>query len=236
MLHMGDDDMLSYVRSQNPASKHILDDYFKRRPYQECILCRYKTVEDEPDVKKSLTEHMLNPRERLFLEKLLTKWLNYDLPPTRALREGDCLIYVMPSPNRLFKELKTNVKYLDQDGKDKVGTLLSLTTAEKDYSSMSRTMRIIMERTILQRQLLIKKFKNLWRVSLFMSSDVDQDTVQPIAAALIEKFFSCARSKILFEAETPKAPTLSNELNNRVLEIVQDKRSFARFEDIFNNS
>jgi HD superfamily phosphohydrolase len=242
MMHMGDDDMLSYVRRQNPgseqnlASEHILDHYFKRRPYQECILCRYKTVEDEPDIKKALKEHLYNPRERLFLEKLLVKWLNYDLPSAR-LREGDFLIYLMPLPGRLFKELKTNVKYLDQEGKDKVGTLLSLTTAEKDYSSMSRTMRIIMERTILQRQLLIKKFKNLWHASLFISPDVDHETVQPIAVALIEKFFSCARSKIQFEAETPKAPTLSNELNDRVLKIVQDKkRSFATFEDIFNNS
>lgn len=87
MIHLGDDDMLSYVRKQNPASEHILDNYFKRRPYQECILARYKMVEDEPDIKKAIAEHLLNARERLFLEKLLIKWLNYELPTEQMLQE-----------------------------------------------------------------------------------------------------------------------------------------------------
>ena len=234
MIKLGDDDMLSYIREQNPISKHILDHYFKRRPYHECVLCRYKTVEDEPDIRRALVEHMQNPRERLFLERLLVKWLNYDLPPSKKVGEGDCLIYVMPDPSRLFKELRTNVIYLDQDGNTKVGTLLSLTTAEKDYISMSRAMRAIMERTILQRRLLIKKYKNLWHVSLFLSPDVDYSTVQPIACELIEKFFSCAKCN--FEIEAPKVQTISMELNDRLLKLIQDRRGFANFEEIYNNS
>lgn len=236
MMHLGDDDMLYRIKTQNPITEHILKYYFERRPYSECILCRYKTIEDEPDVKKALKEHMMNPRERLFLERLLTKWLNYELSPSKPLQEGDCLIYVMPEPSRLFKELRTNVVYLDQNGERKVGTLLSLTTADKDYISMSRTMRAIMERTILQRGLLIKKFKNLWHISLFISPDADQDAVQPIAATLIEKFFSCAKSKLQLEAETPRVTTLSNELNDRLLTLLQDRRSFSTFEEIYTNS
>lgn len=233
MMEMGDDDMLTYIREQNVTAKHILDYYFKRRPYHECILCSYKTIEEDPNARTGLKDHLQNPRERLFLERLLTKWLNYDSAQP-ILQDGDCLIYNMPDPSRLFKELKTNVTYIDQEGKKKVGTLFSLTTAEKDYAPMSRPMKAVMERTIMQRGLLIKKYKNLWRASLFISPDVDSSRIQPIVAELIEKLFR--RANCDFEIEAPKVPALSMELGARLLALAQDKRGFTTFEEIFNNS
>jgi len=233
MMEMGDDDMLIYIRDQNTAARHILEHYFKRRPYREYILCSYKAIEEDPNVRTSLKDRLQNPRERLFLERLLTKWLNYD-SAIANLQEGDCLIYTMPDPGRLFKELKTNIIYIDQEGKKKVGTLLSLTTAEKDYGPMSRPMKAIMERTIMQRGLLIKKYKNLWHASLFISPDVDSSKIQPVASELIEKFFRLANCD--FEVEAPKVSALSKELGERLLALAQDKRGFATFEQIFNST
>lgn len=230
IMHMGDDELLSYVREQNPVSEHILNYYFKRRPYHECILCSYRTVEEDPDLAKALSDHINDPNERLYLERILVKFLNSSLTASKKLEDGDCLMYMMPNPNRLYKELETNVIYLDEKQKPKVGTLLSL-TEERYYSPTPRTMRTIIERTRAQRELLIKKYENLWHTSLFISPDVDYSSIQPIAAELIEQIF-CYGLLCDFKVEAPK--TLhSGELHEKLLTLTKEHRGFTTFKEIF---
>jgi len=235
LMDFGDDELLFYIKENHETSKYILGFYFRRSPYYECILCTNKEIEDVPLRKKAIHDHLQNARERLFLEKLLVKNINYDLPVSEPLKDGDLLIYVMPNPERLFKELETNVRYLDRNLAPKVGTLSSFAARTEDYTSINRSMRIIMERAKLQRELLVKKFNNLWHISLFISPKVDYEEIQPIAVTLIENFFYIAKSKFQIHPDTDRMQ-LSTKIYDKLLVMSKDKRSFNTFEEIYLNS
>ena len=230
MMQIGDDELLSYVKEQNPTSEYILNYYFKRRIYRECILWNYS--EENAELDKALSGHIKNPKERLYLERLLVRSLNSTLSISEQLKDGDCLIYMMPDPGRLFKELKTNVIYLDENEKTKVNTLLSLTKTRKMYSPMPRNIRVVIERTKLQRSLLIRKFKSLWHTSLFISPNLNYLSIQPMIASMIENLFDVIGYKLPVEA--PKI-LLNKDLHEKVLVLTKDKRGFATFEEIFKN-
>lgn len=235
LMRFGDDELLFYITEKHETSKYILDFYFRRSPYHECILCTNKEVEDVPLRKKAIRDHLQNARERLHLQRLLVENINYDLPVSQPLKHGDLLIYVMPNPERLFKELETYVRYLDGNMKPKVGTLSSFAARIEDYKSISRPMRVIMERAKLQRELLVKKFNNLWHISLFISPKVDYNTIQPIAVTLIENFFNIAKCNIQIHPNTDKMQ-LGTKLYDKLLILSRDKRSFNTFEEIYLNS
>lgn len=234
LMRFGDDELLFHISENNATSKYILDYYFRRSPYYECIVCTNSDIEDVPQRRLAIEQHLMNPRERLFLQRLLVKFVNYDLPISERLKEGDLLIYVMPNPKRLFKELETNVRYLDENKKPKIGTLLSFAASVENYSSISRSMRMIMDRTRIQRELLVEKFKNLWHVSLFISPEIDYDLIQPMAVALVERFFAVTKCPIQIDPDTEKIE-LSGKLHERFLSLSKDERSFKRFEDIYMN-
>jgi len=234
MMQMGDDELLSYVREQHPTSKHILKYYFKRLPFNECVLWNYGSIEKNPDLAKALSTHIGNPRERVSLEKLLVEWLNSSLPNTGKLAEGDCLIYMMPDPNLLYKELNTNVIYLDENGNPKVNTLFSLTKIGRPYSPLPHTVLAIIERTRSQRNNLIGKYKNLWHTSLFTSPDIDYRNIQPTIVKLVENLFSVIGYNAIVESHE-RMTLLNEKLHKRLLTLSHDQRRFGTFEEILNS-
>ena len=233
LMIFGDDELLYYLKENNLTSRRILELYFKHKAYRECYICTNKDIEDLPQRINAINEHLLNARERIYLEKLLVELLNDELELSEPLKDGDLLIYVMPNPQRLFKELETNVRYLDANKNPKTGTLISFADTLEPYTSVSRPMRIIMERTQIQRNLLLQKFKNLWHISLFITPNVDFHQIQPLAIKLIESLFDISKCPIQINPDTPKSQ-LSITSHERLLEISKDKRSYKRFEDIYN--
>lgn len=234
LMNFGDDELLSYLRNSNPISKYILDYYFKRRPYHGCVILTYKSIEDK-EVEKNFNEHVQKAKERLYLEKLLVELTNCDPAITEPLRDGDILLYAMPNPERLFKELETNVKYKVKQKEAKIGTLLSLTETPADFGSTSRAMKSIIQRTALQRRLLVEKFKNMWNVSLFLSPDLNYEKIQPIVTKLIEQFLLQVKCEIKIDAEYDVPKLLSPEIHEKLWKLTKDKRSFGSFEEMYNS-
>ena len=234
LMILGDDELLSYLRnSKNEISKYILDFYYKRRPYHGCIIFTHKSLENKET--KIFYDHIQKARERLFLEKLLVEMVNHDPAVTEHLKEGDILLYAMPNPERLFKELKTNVKYKVKNN-EAIGTLSSLTEKPEDFESNSRTMKMMIQRTILQRKLLQEKFNYMWNTSLFLSPDLNIGKLQPIISKLVEMFLSSIKCDIKLDTEYEVPDLVVPEIYNKFYKLTNKKRSWGSFEEMFNNT
>lgn len=234
IMEMGDDELLSFLRKEHPVSKHILSYYFSRKPYREYILWDCQTVHSNPELYNALEDHIRKPRERFSLEQLIVDWLNPVLPEKKKLEYGDCLLYVMPDPKSLYKELETNVVYLDDQRRPTVVTLQSLTEPREPYSPTHNISNAVIERTISQRTNLINKYKNLSHSSLFFSPKVDLSSIQPLTLTLIEDLFrnglSCPSVSIV--GSTGLLPTV---VEQKFEVLKRSKRVFTSFEEILKN-
>jgi HD superfamily phosphohydrolase len=234
LMQFGDDELLSYLRKSNLTSGYILDHYYKRRPYRGCIIFTYKSLENR-EINDAFYNHVQKARERLFLEKLLIEMVKYDPLVTEPVKDGDILLYAMPNPERLFKELKTNVKYKAKHKGEKIGTLSSLTEKPEDFESNSRAIKMMIERTTLQRNLLQEKFNYIWNTSLFLSPDLNSEKLQPIISRLVKQFLSCVKCDIKLDTEYPVPELLCPEVHSRFWKLADKKRSWGSFEEMFNN-
>jgi len=228
IMKMGDDELVSYVREQHPTSRHILDFYSKHSPYSESMLWTYSK---DPERARALSSHIWTPVERFYLERLIVEYLNETLPASEKLIDGDCLIYMMPDPRSLYKELETHVIYLDENGNRKVDTLLYLTRTN-EFPPRSRAVDNMIQRTISQRDNLVKKYEDLWHASLFLSPDVDYDAVQPSIAKLIEELFLVLKYNVPVES---RKEILDGKIHERLLKLASEARRFTNFEQIFKS-
>lgn len=234
IMKMGDDELVSFLRKAHPVSERILNYYFSRKPYKEHILWDCQTIHSDPELYKALETHMRNPRERFSLEQLVVDWLNPCLPEKKRIEYGDCLLYTMPDPRSLYKELETNVIYLDEERKPTVVTLLSLTEPREPYSPMHNISNAVIERTISQRTNLINKYMNLSHVSLYFSPRVDLSSIQPLTLTLMENLFrnglNCASVSIV--GSTGLLPI---EVEEKFRVMKRSKRAFSSFEEILKD-
>lgn len=234
IMRMGDDELISFLRRENPVSEHILNYYFSRKPYREHILWDCQTIHSDPTLYKALENHIRNPQERFALEQLVVDWLNPCLQEKKKLLHGDCLLYTMPDPKSLYKELETNVIYLDEERKPAVVTLQSLTEPREPYSPTHNISNAVIKRTISQRENLINKYMNLSHASLYFSPRVDLSIVQPLVLTLMEDLFrngiNCASVSIV--GSTGLLPT---EVEEKFTILKRSKRAFTSFEEILKD-
>ena len=234
MLKMGDDELLSFLRAHDKTSEYILDHYFKRIPYQELILCDYTTMLSNRDLHTAIDRHIKDPQERLVLEKQIVEFLNPVLERENRLVLGDCLLYMMPDPAKLYKELDTNVVYLDEDGNPSVKTLSSLTKNRPPYSPTPGTMRAVIERTISQRNNLIKKFQNLSHLSLFVAPKLCDSKVQSTIVGIMEDFFKLLHYNGISFGSSEYIP---QEIHDRFVTLnSRSRRGFTTFKQLFENT
>lgn len=234
IMKMGDDELLSFLRKEHSVSEHILSCYFSRKPYREHILWDCQTIHSNIELYKALEDHIRNPRERYCLEQLIVDWLNLSLPEKKKLEYGDCLLYVMPDPKSLYKELETNVIYLDEERKPTVVTLFSLTEPREPYSPTHNISNAVIERTISQRTNLINKYGNLSHTSLFFSPKVDLSNVQTLTVTLIENLL---RNGLNYPSVSIVGSTglLPAEVQEKFAVLKRSKRAFTSFEEILKS-
>lgn len=249
MMKMGDDELLVYLRQksresrqgkQDSTSKYILDNYFRHKNYREFVL--WENWDDA--IERSLTEEGLEYLKkgdtRYNLQRILIKMINEDLPSEKRLHDGDLLIYVIPDPSVMYKGLETNVVFSGDDKKQTVITLEKLSDKLKDtLTPMTPMMKFVVQRVSMERDLLMVKFKNLWRISLFISSDVDlEDTdyksIPSLCSDLIEKIFGLRGINV---RPMITGPTVLPENINNILVSINatdaDRRSWT-MDDLLN--
>ena len=195
MLKMGDDELLTFIRDNYETSKYILDYYFQRHPYIEYALWDFDdlTSSGTSDVISYLRD---SPRERCYLESLLSKSLSKVLDAD--IREGDCLIYLMPQPQKLYKEIDAYVIFSWMKSKERIVSTLSSLGMEKElnpYQRLPYGIAPIIKRIRHQRDNLITRYGNLWHASLFLSpkignltDSVKMNTIRGSVFALIMEF------------------------------------------------
>src|SRR5207244_744169 len=148
------------IKRENKEAEYILDYYLRRNPYSIYeIKARWEMVDEET------IQHFWNPEERMFLERSLVKLINIQLDGMVKLRDGDCLVYAMPSPANLYKEMQTYVVYLDRESKPRVERMNLLAAEKLPYEQMALMKRTLVDRIIKQRDDLIQKYQALWNVS-----------------------------------------------------------------------
>ena len=254
---MGDDELLAYLRSENPTSKYILDYYFQRRPYKEYLLWDSEALGNpeliwqfdlKSDNGKSISYLRDNPKERLYLESLLSKSLS-DLLKIN-LQEGSCLIYVMPPPKKLYKEMETYVVYT---GEQSTKTVSKLSALGGENTSSDQPLLIemgsIIRRIKNQRQNLRTKYADLWHVSLFLIPKIEEivldvNYVANCARDLIESFFK----KLGYQVNIKKGdiPSCFNGAKGELMKKVEDSLDLKKraqgenqveitFENIWNS-
>jgi HD superfamily phosphohydrolase len=181
MTWMGDDELLSHLRTSSPPSRHILNYYFSRSRYSEHVLgSEISSVESEA------SRILWNAEERLFLERCLVKYLR-NLPEYKELEDGDVLIYAMPSPQELYKELDTFVVYLDENGEPKSERMSSIAVRKDPYPSHHPSFEKVTRRIVEKRRELIEKYQHLWRTTLYLSPRVNASS--SVVVTLMEHLF-----------------------------------------------
>jgi len=237
MMRMGDDELLDYLRKTNPDSKYILDYYYAHHSYHEFVLWdKWQSVINSLSLSEKGLESLNDAAERLLIERTLVKWINKRLPNGKKLRDGDLLIYVMPNPEKLWKELEANVVYMGNNGMRTVSTLESL-SVENVLTPMSPMMSVVVKRIEGQRKLLQEKYCNLWRVSLLTSpkidlKDIDYATIPNDASELISKIFRFQGLHVR-PTETLGPAVVPDEINKILLKINADRRSFWTMKELF---
>jgi len=238
MMTMGDDELLHYLSKQNMDSKYVLDYYFEHQNYQEIVLWdKWENVYKSRALSKQALDCLNKAGFRLDLEKILVKWINKRLPRDKQIQNGDILIYVMPNPEDLWKELEANVIYQGTDGKPIVGTLKSL-SVNNVLDPMSPMMSTIVRRIEAQRGLLQQKYCNLWRVSMFLSpkidvKDADYETIPNEVSDLIGKIFRLQG----IDAQPTEIETtiiLPEALNGTLQKIKTERRSFWTMKELLD--
>jgi HD superfamily phosphohydrolase len=237
MMSMGDDELLDYLQKANCGSKYILDFYFGRRTYQEFVLWdNWNSDYNSRALSKEGLDELTDAEQRLQLERTLMKWINKKLPEDKKLQDGDILIYVMPNPEKLWKELETYVVHIGSDHKPTVSTLKSLST-ENVLTPRSPMMEVVVRRIEAQQKLLQSKYCNLWRISLFLSpkinlNDSDYKTIPNEASELISKIFRYQGIDVR-PTETREPIVMPDELNRILIKINTERRSFWTMKDLF---
>jgi len=107
------------------------------------------------------------PEERYGLEKRIAKWI-HDL----RLKEGDCLIYVMPDPKTMYKVLETYAIYgVDRtSGQIRIDQLEKIASRVREYdisSEETSTAETVRNKT----DSLRANYANIWRASVFIAED-----------------------------------------------------------------
>jgi HD superfamily phosphohydrolase len=222
IMWMGDDELLSYLREVSKPSKHILNYYFSRLRYNEFVLGG-----DFSDVESEASKMLWNAEERLFLERCLVGFLR-TLPQNEDLVDGDILLYAMPSPKQLYKELETYVVYLDQNGNPTTEKMNSIAVTKDPYPSRKTSLSAVTHRIQNKREELIRKYEGLWRTTLYLSPKVN--TSPATVAMLIEHLFQIVHP----ERRGPQKEPLPSELYERVVAYSQgEHRRFENFKELF---
>ena len=237
MMNMGDDELLAYLRKKNLTAKYILDSYFKRRHYKEVVLWEnWESVINSPNLAEGGLKELRSGESRYLLERTLVKWINARLPEAKKLRDGDLLLYVMPNPKDLWKELGTNVVYIGEDGKPSVSTLEKL-SLQDILTPMSPMMRVVVRRIGAQKDLLMQKYSILWRISLFISpnielNDPDYSRIPSECSELIEKIFSF--QGLDMRPMTKRPVVMPDKISRILVKIEADRRSYWTMKELFN--
>lgn len=236
LMTMGDGALIEFLKRENSDAKYVLDYYSEHNHYQEFVL--WDKWENAYALSKQGLEFLNNAGLRLLLEKTLVKWINKRLTGEKKLRDGDLLIYVMPDPEHLWKEMGANVIYQGTDDKPEVSTLEHL-SVKNVLNPKSPMMSVIVRRIEGQRKLLQEKYCNLWRVSLFLSpkidcnKDADYATIPGELSDLISKIFRL--QGIDAQPTEIRAPiVMPEELNKILLKIKAEKRSFCKMKELYD--
>ena len=166
---IGDDELLFLLRDRDEDSRYILDYYYKREPYKGCQLW------DVTDWKESTSKEGIcfleKADERFQLEVFLAKALSKISKIN--FRYGDFLLYVMPDPTKMYKELKTYILF-SAGGDNRVETLENLASQDLQpfLANPYEIKRGIIKRIASEEKHLIENYNNLWCTSLFFSPRV----------------------------------------------------------------
>jgi HD superfamily phosphohydrolase len=225
IMQMGDEELLSNVRTRNKVSGHILSYYFRGKPYDEFVL--WSGWGDPNTINEpALKYHLWNPRQRFFLERTIVRCVN-DSALGRSLSEGDCLVYAMPSPAELYKELDTYVVCVDDNNQPKVEKMSALARVEL-YHQRPHMMSAVAERVIRGRDELISKYKTLWHTSLFLSPVVSPSS-HALIAKLVEELFALVHCDVDIQHTQP----VPAQLYARLERLRSDSRRYDTFEQLF---
>jgi HD superfamily phosphohydrolase len=224
MASMGDDELLSQIRQVPGPPKLILDYYFSRARYSEYVLSS-----EVGDVQSDAFQALWNAEERLFLERCLVKYLR-KVPRNEGLEDGDVLIYAMPSPEQLYKELETYIVYLDGEGNPKTEKMSSIAVHEEPYPSHHPAYEKVTRRIEEKRRELIQKYEHLWRTTLYLSPKVRASP--PVVAAIIEQLFQLVHP----EKGGMQRELIPPDLYSDIAKLAEGQhRRFESFKELFKS-
>lgn len=210
MMTIGDDELISYLRANNATSRRILDYYFQRNPFVEIpIWTSWSTIPESMGKKPDggLHGHLWAARERFMLERSIVKGINKILAGNERLEDGDCLIYSMPDPAHLYKELHSYIVYSDENKQEIVDEMFSMAKNRQEFRNAPTMESMAINRIIKQRDNLIEKYGDLWRTSLYVSPGVRTDLYGQFATLVQELF-----GKLGFKAPVMPGEQLNPEI------------------------
>ncbi|MGH9922599.1 MAG: hypothetical protein ACRD38_07590 [Nitrososphaerales archaeon] len=165
MLLLGDDELLAYLNNKGgEVTRKLVKFYNSRTAYKRIVLFRgWAQAQDN----KRVIDLFQNPRKRYELEKRIATWIN-----DKRLKEGDCLIYVMPNPEKLYKALEAyTVYYSDhQSQQAKIERLEKIASFIQQYnvSSEERITAEIIDNRI---KVLRTNYANIWKTYVFVAEN-----------------------------------------------------------------
>ena len=142
----------------------------------------------------------------------------------------------MPDPKNLWKELETFVIYSESNGISKTSPLSEL-AGDNLLAYMNPTTRVIINRIVQQRRLLMDKYKNLWRVSLFLSPKINLNEnayceIPELASEIIEKALHLYGVEV--KPLTSSTLITPSELNDIIISLQFEARDIKELEDLLN--
>jgi HD superfamily phosphohydrolase len=182
ILRLGDDELLTYLYNNGgDVTKRLVDRYNSRTVYGEAVL--FQGWPQPRDNREAIVKHLRHPSERYELEKRIVNWSNDD-----RLGVGDCLIYVMPDPETMYKPFQAYAVYYRDPSTgrvrieqlDRIASLLQ----KYDISSEEKATAEPISNSITS---LRTKYGNIWKTSIFIAKDVME--LKDMIMGLVDQMF-----------------------------------------------
>ncbi|GEM_PF-5671034 len=172
LYQMGDFEFLDVLK-QNEEARHIIEKLERRELYKVLYSATYREFLSTSSMDKKDIDHFLRKmrKYRIDIEETLEDW--------NDLKPGTISLYVPPLPEKMFKEWKVKVGWLDEKRGSRKHTILSLEdVAErgKNRDPLTGDLGMYEYRIHLEHDLLKNKYESIW--TIYLLGDVGEGGIQ----------------------------------------------------------
>jgi HD superfamily phosphohydrolase len=181
ILRLGDDDLLTHLCNKGgDVTKKLVQLYNSRTVYGEAVLFRGWP---QGEGNREAIVHLRHPGERYELEKRIASWSD-----DQRLKVGDCLVYVMPDPETMYKPFEAYAVYYrdPSTGRVKIDQLNRIASLLQQYNTSSEE-KAAAELISNRIGSLRTNYANIWKTSIFIAEDVME--LKDMIMGLVDQIF-----------------------------------------------